>query len=279
MFNVPIKSIIVAVIGASTLVSCFSDKTEEAEEKAAGLLNESRENFESGHYDAALLLLDSIDRSLPEAVKTRKAVSQFRPEVLERHTARQLSLTDSLMAVNAILGDSLRDMVEYVSNPIEGYYVVKGESTTTVRKNAGLHCRMSADFHYYIVATSADSRNATAVQLTCGGESVRSGEVPYDGERNSQTGTGVSITFTEAESEPLAEFIKKHSSDGRVVELTFINGDMQSGALTLSPEQVRSTSIICDLSRAIRNDKTYRIEKQRLQRQLEIVRQQIANTH
>ncbi len=279
MFSEPIKPLLIAAIGLAVLAGCSSDKTKEAELQAAQLLSESRECYETGRYEEALQLLDSIDRSLPEAVKTRKDASQFRPEVLERHTARRLSLTDSLMTVNSILGDSLRNLVEYVSNPLEGYYAVKGEGVTNVRDKAGMHCRVSADYHFYIVATSGSGHNATAVQLTSGGKSVRSNDVPYDGERNCRTGAGVSITFTEAESAPLADFIEENAPAGNNVEMTFLDNVQPVSTLTLTPEQMRSAAIISGFSRAVRNDKKYRIEKQRLQRQLEIARQQIANVH
>lgn len=279
MFSEPIKHLLLTAIGLSVLAGCSSDKSKETEQQAAQLLSESRECFETGRYEEALRLLDSIDRSLPGAVKTRKEASQFRPEVLERHTARQLSLTDSLMTVNSILGDSLRSLLEYVSNPIEGYYAVKGEGATNVRDKAGLHCRVSADYHFYIVATSAGGRNATAVQLSAGGKSVRSNDVPYDGERNCRTGAGMSITFTEAESAPLADFIEEIAAPGNTVEMAFLDNGRPVSTLTLTPEQLRSAAIISGFSRAVRNDKKYRIEKQRLQSQLEIARQQIANAH
>lgn len=279
MFSEPIKPLLISAIVLTVLAGCSSDKTNDPEQQAAQLLSESRECFETGRYEESLHLLDSIDRSLPEAVKTRKEASQFRPEVMERHTARQLSLTDSLMTVNSILGDSLRNLVEYVSNPVEGYYAVKGDGTMNVRDKAGLHCRVSADYHFYIVATSGGGHNATAVQLTSGGKSVRSNDVPYDGERNCSTGAGMSITFTEAESAPLADFIEENASTGNKVQMVFLDNDHPVSALTLTPEQVRSVAIISGFSRAVRNDKLYRIKKQHLQRQLEIARQQIANVH
>lgn len=277
MSNVLIKILMVAGTVSAVLSGCGTNGTEKSENTATTLLAESRACFESGRYGEALSLLDSIDRTLPEAVVVRGEVVRFRQEVLERLSASELSKTDSLLAVNSLAGDSLRKLIEYVGNPVEGYYVVTGETGVRVRDVAGVHCRMSPDYRFYIIATSNSYAVSSAVTLEADEEMIRSADIQFDGERNTRTNAGISITFTESESAPIADFITRHSKTPLV--LSFYNGGVKTCSLTVPDRQAEAVQILYALSSSISRDKFLRLEKERLQRQLMLARQQIARAN
>lgn len=277
MFSAPIKTILCGAAIAVLAAGCIgkSSKEDEIKRQAESVLSQAHSQFDSGRYEEALELLDSIDRSYAEAVETRKAVSRFRPEVMERLSARELSVTDSLLAVNSIYGDSLRRLTERVSNPIEGYYVASVCRGVDVRATAGLHSRISLDNHFYLTAMCPTKGKATAVVLEVGDDCVRSAEIYPDGERNEAIAAGRIITLTEQESDPLARFVAEHS--GQPITMRFYDGTTPTGSVTLTPQQTDAVATLYGLVTSINQDWRLRIEKERLNKQLETARMQIAS--
>ncbi|MCM1292812.1 MAG: hypothetical protein NC230_04435 [Bacteroides sp.] len=238
-------------------------------------MEQAKELAEKGSNDKALTLLDSIDHVYPKAVETRSETRMLRPLWLEQYTARQLSVNDSLMTANQIEGEQLRSQLRYVTNAIEGYYVATGNESVDVRNSGGLHSRVSPDFHFYLTASSPGSVAMTAVALESDGESIVSEQVPYDGERNTRNSSCETITFTEAQSAPLAEFVNQHAKSP--ITIRFIGSNGRTHTMTLSDTQKNAMLTCYGLTMAANADKRYRLEKERLTRQLEIARNQIAN--
>jgi len=274
MFNAPIKCA-VAVIGiALAAASCSSDR-EKADSCAESLLSQAKQNFESGDYRQSLLLLDSIDHAYPKAIDSRKEVRMLRPQALERLSAKELSAIDSLQVANSIIGDSLNRLLEFVHNPVEGYYIARGTRGTDIRAVGGIHGRVSPDYHFYLIASCPVSTSMVAVGLEADGESVRSAVVAFDGERNTRNSACETITFTEAESAPLAEFIENHTTSP--ISIIFYGSGGKNHRMDLNPTQRDAIRTIYGLVSTANKDKLYRAEKERLQRQLEIARMQLAN--
>lgn len=273
MFSVQIKTLLAVSAISITAASCTTNTVDETE--AQNLLSQSKADFEAGKYDNALLLLDSIDHGHPKAVNTRRDARLLRPQVLERQSASQLSMLDSLLVVNSIKGDSLKSCFTFVSNPVEGYYVAKETGNADVNTTAGLHSRISQDYHLYMVASCPQPVKSVSITATADGESVSTPIVAFDGERNSRNGKCEMITFTEAESAPIAQFIGNHRLSP--VSITFNGENGKTYSMTLSQSQKNALSYAYDLIMAINADKTYRLETDRMRRQLEIARQQLAN--
>lgn len=272
MFRGPIS--ILAGMLLLCAVGCGSDKN--GEKSAESLLSEARGLFDSGKYEPAMTLLDSIDSAYSRAIKTRTEAKLLRPQVIERLSAKQLSVTDSLLVVNALVGDSLRRLVRFEKNPVEGYYVASSSGSVNPRTAAGLYPRLSPDFRFYLICSCPEKIASEAVAFESEGETVTSAEVAYDGERNDRTPTCETITFTESESEPLLAFLMRHKSDP--VTVRFIGANGKNHAAILSEQQRDQLLTVYGLATSVRTDKYLRLEKERLQNCLSLSRQQIARS-
>lgn len=273
MFNAPIKYIAISSVIAFFAVSCTNKAAENAK-KAAILYEQATEKFESKDYISAYALLDSIDKKYPQAFEARKSASQLRPQVMERWSAAQLSVTDSLLVENQILGINLREQLEFVKNPLEGYFVAASSGNVNVRQTPGLHGRISPAFKFYLTASCPAKINSVAVRLEANDESVTSATIPFDGERNNRSGKCETITFTEAESAPLGEFVKNHSSSK--IMIVYVSTSQKEHKIAMT--DANKNAIITEFSYAqsVIRDKQLQLEKTRLTNQLKLSRQQIA---
>lgn len=275
MFSVQIKNYMAIILTAVLTISC-TDKAAEDAMKAEDLYNQTCKYFENGNYEQAKLLLDSIDRAYPQAYDVRKLASRLRPQLMERWTARKLSITDSLLVENQLCGINLREQLIFVKNPLEGYYVVSSMGNVKVRETAGLHGRISPAFKFYLTASCPVKIGSTTIRLESDGESIVSSTVSYDGERNNRSGKCETITFTEAESAPLGEFVKNHANSK--IDLIYIASNNKEQRTTMTEANKNAIIIGYSYAQTVIRDKQLQIEKERLEKQIELSRMQIART-
>ena len=275
MFNVRIKQIFNYILISISAFSCI-DQAAENEKKAYELFLQAVENFETASYETASIILDSIDSIYPQAFETRKEVSKLRPQIMERWTAKKLSGTDSLLVENQILGNELRDKLSYVKNPLEGYYVATSMGNINVRQTPGLHGRISPSFKFYLTSSCPVKIGSTSIRLESNNESISSAIIPFDGERNNRSGKCETITFTEAESAPLAEFITNHAD--RDIQIVFVSENLKEHKINMTEENKLALITGFKYAQSVIRDKQLQIEKARLERQLELSRKQIART-
>lgn len=276
MFNAATKLIAFASI-ISLSVACTTDKYSDAELKASNLLGQAEALDSLGQYQQAIELLDSIDNTYPTAVNTRNSAKKIRPQIMERYTVQAISTTDSLFIANQQRGIELRQPLRYVKNMIEGYYVYAGTEGVDVQSTPGLHGRVSADYKLYVVASYPQHNSATRVALRSGDDQVVSESVPYDGERNARHGSCQSITFTEAQSVPLGEFMSRHREEA--VQMVFIDNNGREWSYTVPEKQKKALADLFEYHDAMQRDKVLRLEQERLARQLDLVRKQIGNVN
>lgn len=243
---------------------------------ADSLLKSAQTYFSAGDDSMALVMLDSLDHSLPDAIDQRKEARLLRPQAVERFAMSRMSMADSLLVVNQIRGEQLRAGLEFVSGTgVEGYFVGRGTRGVDVRATAGLHSRLSPDYHFYLIASSPQAVGSVAIELQSGDDRVTSATVNYDGERNTRNSACESITFTEAESYPIGEFVARHENDP--IEISFIGSGGRRSSMALSPGQRKALLSAFQMIEAVNADRHYRLEKDRLQRQVDIARKQLAN--
>lgn len=257
------------------MFSC-TDQAAENEKKAYELFLQAVGNFETASYETASIILDSIDSIYPQAFETRKEVSKLRPQIMERWTAKKLSETDSLLVENQILGNELRNKLSYVKNPLEGYYVATSMGNINVRQTPGLHGRISPAFKFYLTSSCPVKIGSTSIRLESNNESISSAIIPFDGERNNRSGKCETITFTEAESAPLAEFITNHAD--RDIQIVFVSENLKEHKINMTEENKLALITGFKYAQSVIRDKQLQIEKARLEKQLELSRQQIART-
>ncbi len=79
---------------ASSLVSCGGNS---AKEEAERLLQEANDEFDNGHYDVALELIDSLRDVYPTAIETRRKALSLQQSVSLKQAQDDLAKTDSML--------------------------------------------------------------------------------------------------------------------------------------------------------------------------------------
>lgn len=273
MFNAAIKYTILTLLTLSLATSC-SGNGDEA--KARNLLECAREALKAGDYERALTLTDSLKRTYPKEIDTRREAMHVTATANERLSLRMLETADSTLAVLGVRGDSLSRLVKFVSNPIEGYYAGASAKTADFAATTGIQARVSPGGDFYIVSSLPSSKGvkSTSVKVSCEGESASTASVPFDGERNDRSLGTEMITFMGVECEDLGSFI----SDFRHKPLTLSFVGERTLSVPLSPSAAEEIATLYEYANTIRQAKVAAIEKERLTRAVDIARSQAART-
>ena len=269
MFSEIIKSTTAIVTISIAVSSCNSNQ-----KAAQKLYDEAKDAIEASNYSQAIELLDSLESAYPSEVDIRRSGMHLRPQAIEGLTMHELQSVDSLCAMQQIEGDSLRNVLEYVNNPIEGYYVGKTIVGKIPASAPGLYARMSPDGHFYLISSSKKKVNSTAVAISNDRGEARSATVNYDGERNDRSMGAEVITFIQSECDTIGKFAS--DNEGTPLKLTFY-GD-KSYSIDLPKDQAKAIADVYRASQAVTRFKVTQLNKARLEKQLEVARRQIART-
>ena len=257
---------------AGSVLSACSDGDKD---KAQSLYDEASTAAGSGEYAKAIKLLDSIDRAYPSQVDLRRSGMHIRAKAIEGQTLEELQTTDSLIAVTTSASEAMKNVVTFVNNPVEGYYVANSQKETAVESNEGLHARISPDGVFYIISSAKAGTLSTGVELSSGSEHATSASVAHDGERNDRSRGSEIITFTQIECDTLGHFALNHS--GEPLTLTFVGGKNRS--ITMPAAQAQALADVYAAANIFRSLRLLQIKKNKLEQQLTIARSQQARTY
>ncbi|MDE6417717.1 MAG: hypothetical protein K2K49_00710 [Duncaniella sp.] len=274
MSNAATKTLTAALAALAMLGSCAGDR---GEKEAAALVAEARAALEAGDCPAALTLADSVARAYPKALEARREALHTATLAREGMALREIEATDSLIAHLALRSDSLSAYVTKVDNPVEPYFVARGENTAAVYTTTGLHGRLSPEGDFYILATLAGHPvQSTSVGVEGPeGSSATTSSIPHDGERNDRSGSTEVITFLAAECDTVARYIHGHA--GERLTLVF-NGTKGTYRTPLSTESAERLAALYEYARTVREARMATVKREKLSRALELSRQQAART-
>lgn len=260
-------------LGLTACLMAACSGTDRREAEAGNLYNQAVTATDAGNYELAAALLDSIDSSCPRAIEVRRDAMYLRTRVQEGLTLHEISATDSAIVALQVRGDSLKHTLQWVSNPVEGYYVGRGAGTDP-HGTTGLHARMMPDGTFYIISSLAQGCGHTSVTVSTGGASATTRSVAHDGERNDRSSGTEIITYTPAECDTVGRLIMEHP--GARFTLTF-NG-RKSFTTTLNPAQQRAIADMMTMVETARQLKMQAGRKSVLEQRLNVLRQQQART-
>ncbi len=269
MFSATIKPSVFTVAIAVMFASCDSDR-----KAAQSLLDQATQAVDDANFSQAITLLDSIESAYPAQIDVRRDGMHLRPRAIEGLTLLELQTVDSICAVQQIEGDSLRQILEFVENPVEGYYVSKAIKGKIPASAPGLYARMSPDGHFYVISSSKKKVKSTAVAISNSQAEARSATVNYDGERNDRSlGTEV-ITFMQSECDTIGRFAVEN--ENVPLKLHFY-GDT-SYSIDLPADQLKALADTYRAAQAVTRFKLAQLNKARLEKQLDVARSQMART-
>lgn len=277
MFNEAIKAKIITIsaallAGTALLTSC-GDGGEKA--RAEALLAEVKAACDSKNYELALTLADSLKRAYPKQIDARREALHLASTANEGLNVSRLERADSLVCVLGVRGDSLRHLIKYVENPIEGYYVAASVNPSAFIGTNGIQARVTPGGDFYLISSlKAKVVKSTSVSVSAGGASASTTSVAYDGERNDRSMGAEAITFLGAECDTVGRFVAEHL--GAPMTLTFTGAGSYS--MPLPSAQAEEVALMYRYATTIREFKLANIEKERLTRALDISRRQSAQT-
>lgn len=261
-----------ALIAAVTLMLAACGDSEK--KGATALLDEARTEMNNQNYDEAIALLDTLDARYPRQTELRREAMHLRPQVIERQTLQQLSAIDSTIAVLTIATDSLRNVLIYVPDSFEGYYTSRLLKDKVPATAPGLYARMSTDGVFTVISSAKKGTGSTAVTLSSANGQVSTPNVACDGERNDRSRGVEIITFMPLECDTLGYFAQQNL--GQPLTITW-TGDKPVKA-TLSQPQAQALAEVYGASRYFGQLRRASMQKQLLERRLDIARSQMART-
>lgn len=274
MFNAVNKSSFMAALAAGLLLSsCGKGHSPEAlaiREAIDEAINQER-------FAQAVELMDSLNSAYPEEIELRTEVLKLRPSVMEGYTISEIAIADSALAATEMSIEQLSPSFEHIENKalVENYYVAKNGKVKNLMNATAVEARLDEDFTFYVIA-SLQGKNIglNSISLEVGGETASTNVIPEGDERAISGVTGQKAVFSGPDAEEIGILASSHRDSAS--KITF-NGRSGSKTIDLTPEQTAAIGDTYLYSKALQDLRLGRIRREKLERQLQISRNQKAN--
>ncbi len=272
MANGAFKSLASSLILISIVFVGCSSESESS--KAARLLYEGAQSSNlAGDPSQALILLDSLKNNYPTETKWQREAMKLRPKLIINESELQIqAVNDSIALLENVYNEILPKMKK-ISDPrlVEPFYVSAATYSSDFMDKTGIQPRVSDIGQFYIVSSvNGQALKHTGCSLSYGGETATAGPVPFDGEMNYRINGGEVITYSPAQSEAIGQLAARYPNEPMTLTLT----GSKSRAIKLSPKEVTAIANCYNFSKAIVDARQLAFERERLNRQLEIARNQ-----
>lgn len=281
MFNVinDRKFLVFAAACAVALTSCDSQARRD-QEAAQALVDQAQQNIDSGNYENAIALIDSIDRAYPSQVECRRSAIPMRAKALKGYSEQRLMQTDSLVTVlQASIGE-FTDVMHHVKGDadLDGYYVVRSAYNPEFASSPGMQVRVSdLDYSFYIVASSGEKRiGVNQIVLSSPQGEMASTAIPEDSPRAGDT-DAFGSDIASFRSEEVADLAAWAADNASSINRLVIKGSLGEVETKLSSAQTSAISTawrFADI--ASRLQQGLRL-KEKLEKQLVLARDQELN--
>ncbi|MCM1021512.1 MAG: hypothetical protein NC343_04360 [Muribaculum sp.] len=265
------------ICAASMLFGCSGKSNSDL---AMELLQQADTAIAIADYNYALQLLDTLKAKYPEEINIQRCAMHMRPMAIEGVSISQLEETDSLQALYAFKTDSLMSYFKLVHDAELGadydYYIAKELKNAEIFGKTGLQGRVSPSGEFTLISslTGPGVKHTKITLSAADGQTVETATIAYDGERNYRSSGTESITFIQAECDTIGQFLVEHPQ--QKMKLNFVGSKSYSMALPL-PDR-RSIELAWQLAECINKKNKLAQQRQLLERQLALARDQIART-
>ena len=270
-------------IGPCLLALMCSCGGKQENPQARELLDNANAAFEQQDYDLATTLLDSLQKTFPSELGIQRESMALRPKVIEQTALLQLQQLDSLDAADTSTLTALKPALKWVKTPgmIEGYWIDAKAYNPNFMNTTGIEARVNEIGQFYIVSSvnPAGTLKHTSVTLKTGSESVTTQTVPYDGESNYRLGGGEVITFSPEQSDTIGfTAMQAVNANPSATGTLIFNGAKNTKSIRLNAAQTAAIANAYRYSSAVIRARDNQVLRQKLNRTIEIARQQTAKT-
>lgn len=271
------KKLLIPVTALCLLTACGGSKENP---EARQLLTDATEAFRNGDYTRSTILMDSLQKGFPEEISIQREALSLRPQVIEQIALMKIASVDSMSQADKLMMEQLKPMLKWVKTPgmIEGYWTDAKSYTPNFMNTTGIEARVSEIGQFYIVSSAnPSSLKHTSVTLTLGDRSATTASVPYDGESNYRIGGGEVITFSPEQSDTIGAVVSEvlSTSSPKAATITF-NGEKGEKTVKITEAQARGIVNAYLYSLALIRARDNEVERQRLERTIEIAKRQAA---
>lgn len=272
-------SIKIALIAAGTAAAVMSTSCSSSDEKnALALLESAQAANDCGNSTLSLELLDSLDRTYPSEIETRRKALHLRTKANEGKLVRELEEVEMKGAMLQLKSDSLQKFVAKVDNPLEPYFVAKEMAGKSIVGSTGLEARMMPDGTLYLISSlKGTGVRHVSVTVTADGKEASTATIACDGERNDRSLGYEVIHYMPGESSAVVDFIASHRESP--VSVRFNGEGGKHSETKLDDRSRRSIATLADVASTTRELRHNLLEQQKLNRQIELARNQAAQTY
>lgn len=272
------KTIVASACFGLALIAagCSSGKTEEKSE-GMKLFDEAKTAVEAGDADRCIELLDSLDRHHSADTEAARNSIMLRPKAIELQSLRQIAINDSVIKAEQARVDSILPLMKKISlRAVDGYWVDKASYNPDFMNSTGISGRVSEIGEFYIVScVNGGSPNYSSVTIENGNDKVTSETVAAGNARNYSHGGARIISFTPAESDSLGRFVVDNRS---AKSLTVRFNGKGNRTVKLTQKEINGIATAYLFAKAVNLQRTATINAERLQKRLELARQQQIST-
>ena len=247
MYNAANK-FIAALFVAASLASCGSSNKDQAMQLSAAAENE----LKAGNYEAVVVLLDTLDNRYASEVEVRRSATKLRTMAVEGLTVRRIGVVDDSLAVLKQRLDQLESKFNYVDNPGKGLVNDDGYFTLSVK-------------------IPGRSIGFTDIVFVDGAESVST--TPVAADRLVKVENSEMTVLQQEDVEGVADWLAAHPATNRY-ELVGTKSTIKNKLSTDMREAFVTTWQYAVTRQAYR---LALIEREKLERKLQLYRDQLAN--
>lgn len=266
MLNVASKICAVA-ISLATLLSCGNSNRDQATQ----LCEAAEQEVKAGRYEGAMMLLDTLDTKYASEVEVRRSAMKFRAMAVEGLTLRRITAVDDTLAYLKSISDQFDQRFDYVENPgkgLGGNYVAK----SLVKGKPELLPRIN-DEGYFTLSVKVDGRpiGFSYITFSDGSESVST--VPVSSSRLVKVENTEMTVLQQEDLTEAAQWLVLHP-DANAYELVGANSVLKR---KLTPELRDAIVETWQFAEAKQAYRLSLIEREKLERRLQLCRDQLAN--
>ncbi|MDE7153004.1 MAG: hypothetical protein K2O00_00995 [Muribaculaceae bacterium] len=262
-----------AGVAAVVLSGCDS-----ADTKAAGeLVSQASQAVENRNSTLALSLLDSLQHAYPAEIEQQREGMKLRPRAMELSIMAQIQTVDSVIAVLADTHHMLSDKMKTISSPelVEAYQTPAAGYNANFINTTGVQPRVDRAGQFYLVSSmNPGGISHESLTFISGSDEVTTEPVPYDGELNYHLNGSETVTFMPAKSDTIGSFMVAHR--GAPVSVRFNGAKGKSHTIKLTQAQTDGMADAYQYSQSVIKGRDLTVERERLDRQLQVARDQQA---
>lgn len=269
------------IAGLAIAGSGCSSKSENPD--ARNLLAKAENDFNSGNYASSIALLDSLQKTFPAETALQREAMAMRPKVIEAEATKALAAVDSTYNADIETLKSLKTQLKWIKTPgmIEGYWIAPEVYRSDFMNTTGIEARVSEIGEFYIVSSVNPAGNLKhqSIGLKTSAGNARTQNVAYDGESNNRIGGAEVITFSPAQSDTIGmvarNAVEANQAAGASVIFYGVKGEK---SVKISPAVLKGIGKAYAYSAATIRARDLQVERERLNRTIEIARRQQQST-